>query len=915
MKRIIALIICICLFSAFPTASYAADNTASAQIDEHTEAVETLAALKVLEGDDEGNLMLDKVLTRAEFVTILSRLINIDFENSESYFADVPADHWAAAAINTACVLGIVKGIDETHFAPEAPLAIEEAVKMLIALLGYEPMAKGKGGYPNGYMAVAYDLQLLRRVPSKPGIIVKRSAAAELIFNALEAEIVIETGYTNGTVSAEIYENSSLLHERMKIRKGYGIVTANEVTSLSKPGGIKENQIKIGNRIFTAGQTGAENLMGYMVTYYSDCSEGEHIEPLLYARIDENKNEIFTVYSRNIQPESSIAELVYTQDNKTRTKKISALADVLYNGMGTGGNHTDITPKSGYVTLIDNNCDNLADVVLVYDFTTFVADSVNTETYMAYDSKNVSNFVQLNPESDEYVFTILENGKKSGFDSIREGSTLSVAESTNASGKKQITVLVSNTSVTGELSAIGDDQAVIDESNYYVINGLETELEKLLGKEATFYINAFGEISGINVEIASLFEYGYLMEYSTSGTLSKKAELKILTERGKVKIFNTAQKVSFDGKAKIPVENIITELSLTERNDSWAAARDDYSSGVYEVKGQLIRYRTNSKGEVTAIDTTAAGSGGDEDSLTLVTDAGFARPNNFRHNSGGFGNRNKDFVIDENTKVFLVPTGDDMDDDSYYGATNNTYFSGVQWFENKIECYDMRESKCLGAMIVDAVTRQNADVPTYNPIFPVEKIRVITDVDGTETYKITGTVNNLEKSYVLLDKDVLNYKVTVRNPDVLDATVDVTKTVKIGDLVQCGTNSDGRVIRILGFVPGTSDTEEVAPMGFVAYGQDLLRSHAGLGAVIGRLTVMDGLNIVIDTLETGSVYKSTFPFALTPSTPISLYNVAERKNSSCTVDELVKHVNSVNSRVAVVTKFGAISEVIIYDFE
>ncbi|MBE7054883.1 MAG: S-layer homology domain-containing protein [Ruminococcaceae bacterium] len=914
MKRIVALIVCMCLLPIFPAASYGAESSIGTQSTEYTEAVETLAALKVLEGDDEGNLMLDKVLTRAEFVTILVRLLNTDFGSSGVYFEDVPADHWAASAIGTVSALGIVQGIDETHFAPEAPLAIEEAVKMLVTVLGYEPMAKGKGGYPNGYMAVAHDLRLLRRVESSPGIIVKRASTAELIFNALEAEIVIEEAYTNGEVSASIYENSSLLHEKMKIRKGSGIVTANEVTSLSKSGGLSEGKVKIGNKIFSAEQTGAENLLGYTVTYYSDCSEHEDIEPLLYVRVAENKNETITIYSRDIQPSSNITEMVYAQNGKTRTKKISTLADIMYNGMGTGGTHTDVIPESGYVTLVDNNCDNLADVVLVYDFTTFVADTVSVVTNIAYDSKDASKFVQLDPESDEYVFAIFENGVRTDFNSIRAGSTLSVAKSTNTSGKKQITVLVSNKSDTGVISAIGDSEAVINEETYHIMNGLETTLKKLLGKETVFYINAFGEIAGTDKETESSFEYGYLIAYGTSGTLSKKTELKILTERGKVEIFTAKKEISLDGKTKEKAESAITQLSATERNDSWASSREDYASGAYKVKGQLIRYRTNSKGEVTAIDTTAPGSGGDGDTLTPVTDEGFPRPNNFRHNAGGFGNRDKNFVIDGNTKVFLVPAGDAMNDDSYYGATNNTYFSGVQWFENKIECYDMSDSMCMGAMIVDAVTRANADVPTYNPIFPVEKISVITDVDGTETYKITGTVNNMEKSYVLLDKDVLNYNVLVRNPSVLDATVSVTKTVKVGDMIQCGANSDGRVIRILGFVPGMTDSTEIAPMGFVAYGQDLLRAHAGLGAVIGRLTVMDGLNIVVDTLET-SVYKSAFPFALTPSTPVSIYNVADRKNSSCTVDELVKHVNNVNSRVAVVTKFGAISEVIIYNFE
>lgn len=892
---------------------YAEDVADTAAQQPLSEAVETLVALKILEGGEDGDLMLGKVLTRAEFVTILVRLLNVEFGSTQIYFEDVGNDHWAASAIGAAASLGIVQGVDDKNFAPDAPLAIEEAIKMLVCALGYEPMALGKGGYPNGYMAVAHNLHLLKGLSAKSNIIVKREMAAELIFNTLDADLVIEDGYTAGNSTASIQEGVTLLSDKMKIKKGEGIVRANEVTSLSTSGGLSEGQVKIGDKIFFTGDTNAQSYLGYTVTYYCDNSENEDVQTLLYVRVEENKNEVVTVYSRDIQPSTNVRELVYTENKKTRTEKISTLADVLYNGMGTGGRLTNIVPANGYVTLIDNNSDSAADVVMVYDFETIVADKVNTAGYIAYDSKNADKYVELDPESRDYVFTIFENGQIADFDAIRPGSVLSVATSNNSAGKKQITVLVSNLNVTEQLSAVGDGEAVIGEETYYIMSGLEATLSKFLGKEAVFYINSFGEVAGISEEIKSLFKYGYLMAYGTSGTLSKKTELKILTESGKIEIFTADKEISLDAKPKEKSESAISHLAATERNDLWASGRDDYASGVYKVEGQLIRYKVNSKGIISAIDTTASGSGGDGDTLTFMEN--WKKPNNFRHNDGGFGNRDKNFVIDENTVVFAIPTGDDREDESYYTATDRSYFTGVAWYENKIECYDLSDTMCPGAIIVDATTRANADVPAYEPIFPIEKISVVTDVDGTETYKITGTVNGLEKSYVLLNQEVRSYNAIVRDKDVLDGVTNVTKTFKVGDLVQCGSNSDGRVLRVLGFVPGETDSDEIAPMGFIGYGQDLLRAHAAIAAVIGRLTAMDGMNILLDTMETDDEkYSSIYPFTLKSTTPVSIYNVSENKRYTSSTDELVKHVNDVNSRIAVITKFGAVSEVIIYDF-
>ncbi len=66
--------------------------------------------------------------TRAMFVTILSRMIEVnDTDNYEVNFSDVPADTWYSGPVAWAQAKGIVQGIGNNKFAPNAYITREQA--------------------------------------------------------------------------------------------------------------------------------------------------------------------------------------------------------------------------------------------------------------------------------------------------------------------------------------------------------------------------------------------------------------------------------------------------------------------------------------------------------------------------------------------------------------------------------------------------------------------------------------------------------------------------------------------------------------------------------------------------------------------------------------------------------------------
>ena len=137
MKKITAyaLVLCLLLNLSF-------FNTAFAE-DDFFQAAEILFAMEFME-KIEDEPALDTVVSRADFAVMVVKMLGAEQKTNKLYFEDVPANHFAKDAISIAFELGIINGVDEKHFDPDAPLSYEQAVKILVATLGYEQAAQQK---------------------------------------------------------------------------------------------------------------------------------------------------------------------------------------------------------------------------------------------------------------------------------------------------------------------------------------------------------------------------------------------------------------------------------------------------------------------------------------------------------------------------------------------------------------------------------------------------------------------------------------------------------------------------------------------------------------------------------------------------------------------------------------------------
>lgn len=97
--------------------------------------IEVLAAQHVIKGLTANSFGPEDKLTRAQFVTMLVRLLNLDTSEAEvGDYRDVSSDDWFAPYVAAATKAGIVKGFDG-KFAPNALISRQDMVVMLMRAL------------------------------------------------------------------------------------------------------------------------------------------------------------------------------------------------------------------------------------------------------------------------------------------------------------------------------------------------------------------------------------------------------------------------------------------------------------------------------------------------------------------------------------------------------------------------------------------------------------------------------------------------------------------------------------------------------------------------------------------------------------------------------------------------------------
>ncbi len=199
-KLLVTLLVFAFVLSTF-TVGFAATSSGSVNDENLPKEVVRAMALGYLKGDDQGNLNLDKPITRAEALAIIIRISGLetsaDLMKGQTKFADVNADpslQWATGYINLGVGQGIINGYPDGTFRGNANVTYAEMAKMLIYAMNYGVTVEG-APWPAGVMGKADDLGLFDDVNASPDVPAIRGDVVMMIDNSLDVGHLKQTGY------------------------------------------------------------------------------------------------------------------------------------------------------------------------------------------------------------------------------------------------------------------------------------------------------------------------------------------------------------------------------------------------------------------------------------------------------------------------------------------------------------------------------------------------------------------------------------------------------------------------------------------------------------------------------------------------------------------------------------------------
>lgn len=160
MKKLLSLLLVLAMtISLAVPAAAASDFTDVSDKHPYYSAIQSLVARGIISGMGDGTFAPDASIKRSEFAKMVILSIgmgNISTTVESTGFPDVATDHWAAGYIKAAHGQGIINGYDDGTFKPDAQVTYEQAIAMVIRAKSTFLKAEAeKIGYPDGYIQIA----------------------------------------------------------------------------------------------------------------------------------------------------------------------------------------------------------------------------------------------------------------------------------------------------------------------------------------------------------------------------------------------------------------------------------------------------------------------------------------------------------------------------------------------------------------------------------------------------------------------------------------------------------------------------------------------------------------------------------------------------------------------------------------
>ncbi len=792
MKKITALILALSLFGSIGSAfSSAALSTFGVKISEDGE----------------------ELALRKDFISNIINFIGLSpLNDAKQIFNDVPPGHPNFGSIMTAYESGFIYGNHNLQFMPDTPITYEQAYTILIRVLGYDVYLK----QGMDVVSVASRIGLSKGIEYKGDKWVNHGDMAKLFSNFVDIPTIDikfdGVNYTyneNGDTLLEKYRDATVLQGLVQ-GVGEKIIEAN-AKSLN-------DSIVINGQIYdTNGQDFTEYLGMYVEYVYTEIDGVDmvlSISPIQKCTaIDVNLRDVENYVNRAI---------IYTDENgKDKKATLDSNVIVSYNGSPVSSFGAQLfSGDNGSVRLINNNSDSTIDVVLIEEYEDiFIGniDVVNGIVYDKFKKTQGGSAVSVNLSNLDEEHLVNSRGKAVELKSLQRNTLLSVLKTDTGAVVKAIVCSKVDEGIITSMSSEGNT-VFAGGKEYYVTDACVAVNNFKVGDNVEFYINVCSNAAAVITAGAGNVRYGYLMKLFYDSDIET-TYAKILTTDN-IKI-----------RAKI---NTKFNLNGVRSSHSYSTIRSAFS----DTNGflpQLVRYTTDSEGNITMLDSVGSANEGGSPSLVSL----YAKTSSMRYSSSGssFGAK----LIVDNALVFQVPDEDDPAKRGTYEDKKYIVSSTGNLINNRtytVAAYSTEPTEFLAdAFVVYDTTSSGVGMYDGEVFAVIKSIGQTLDADGEVVPRLEYIYKGEVYSYPVVSKSVVE--------DALEKPRETTPTLelKVGDAVRIALNEEGDKISYLQYVYSLTDGRDDTITNFSGYHEGILIPNNSL----------DKYDYFV--LTTGHVYK------------------------------------------------------------
>ena len=768
LKRIFSLALAGTMLAGMLTVGASAADFTDADSIKNNEAVDTMVALNIINGKDDGSFAPEATVTRAEMAKMITIMLNggsepaLTASASNAKFTDI-GGHWAQKYIEYCVSQNVIAGRGDGTFAPDATVTGTEAAKMALTALGYNSEVFNFTGIDwevnvnaaaNAPSANLYEG--LRNI--NPGEGLSRDNAAQMLYNALDANVVeitynitsngVETGYV-------ISDKKTMMTERFGAVKVVGIITSNEIATIGADTAedkgetviklINEDDVKtFGSDSMTLKVSTDASVLGRTVSAYVKSNAKASGADVMGSVVLTNDDKVVTNTSGK-----DLAELA--KDNKL-TIPASVKAGKDYTA-------TEADPAAGDTTImIDNNGDKKADYIFVVSYTVNQINKISTKNETvsftgiagAKDFEDVVGYEDV-AEDDIVLVTVIAGKYYITSPTTVEGEMTEYKQDSKKTKATKLTI---------EGTVYDVSEATINRTNDELVAASTLNTENALDTEAVFYIDGNGRVvaRGEAKETASQYAISW---GGDSGSKISNQQVKLTLEDGTTKVYTLSS---------------TTENSLRLKNGTDGAKFEVRGSagtytGEHDAVGTLVSYTILSNGNVR---------------LKLAGEA--ANNSTFEKGKTMVGS-----TASTNSTVFfhVDMDGADVDEVNVYVGYKNA--PSVDESTRVTLAKNAKGDRVAAVMFVDPDSEDTAKVADHLYLKSVDAVatdytRATAVLAGSED-EVTIRLDNDDNDIYTIDADVYLYTVNSDDRYVLTAATEDDAWYKTGTLTSVSSDT------------------------------------------------------------------------------------------------------------------------------